>query len=139
VAEIPDSARELLTSGALAHLVTVNPDGSPQLSCIWVGLDGDEIVSGHLIRNQKIKNLQRDPRAILSLEGREKTSAGLQQYLLIHGTARVTEGGAQELLEDLGHTYIGPEVDFRPMPDPPPGYVIHVTVDRVGGVGPWAG
>jgi hypothetical protein len=46
--ELPQSARDLIVSGQLAHLVTLNADGSPQVSCVWVGLDGDEIVSAHL-------------------------------------------------------------------------------------------
>ena len=41
--QLPPSARTVLTSGRLAHLVTVNGDGSPQVTCIWVGLDGDTI------------------------------------------------------------------------------------------------
>jgi PPOX class probable F420-dependent enzyme len=138
VAKVPDSARDLIESGALGHLVTMNEDGSPQVSCVWVGMDGDEIVSGHLPHNRKVQNVERDPRVVLSLEGSEKTSLGLQHYLLIHGKARVTEGGAQELLERLGHAYLGPDVTFRPMPDPPPGYIIHIEVERIGGVGPWA-
>lgn len=138
MAAIPDSAREVLESDALAHLVTLNPDGSPQVTCVWVGLDGDEIVAAHLPRNQKVRNIERDPRVALTFELPEKTSAGLQHYLVIKGTARITKGGAQELLEELGHTYLGPEVTFRPMPDPPPGYVTRITVDRVAGVGPWA-
>ena len=52
----------------LAHMVTLNADGSPQVSCVWVGLDGDEIVSGHLPRNQKVKNVERDPR-VVDLDG----------------------------------------------------------------------
>ena len=56
--------------------------------------------------------------------------------LLIHGRARVTEGGAPELLQRLAHTYLGPEVKFPPMADPPPGYITHIAVDRIGGVGP---
>ena len=44
---LPDSARAVLESPALAHLVTLNPDGSPQVSIVWVGLDGDQIVAGH--------------------------------------------------------------------------------------------
>jgi hypothetical protein len=42
---LPDSARAVLESDGLAHLVTVNPDGSPQVTIVWVGLEGDEIVS----------------------------------------------------------------------------------------------
>jgi len=43
-----NAARQVIESGALAHLVTVNEDGSPQLAVVWVGLDGDELVSAHL-------------------------------------------------------------------------------------------
>jgi hypothetical protein len=50
----------------------------------------------------------------------------------------VTEGGAAALLQDLAHTYLGPDVVFPALPDPPPGFVTHVTVDRVTGVGPWS-
>ena len=66
---IPESAREVLQSGALAHLVTINPDGSPQVSCIWVGLEGEELVSAHLFPQQKLRNIERDPRVALSFEG----------------------------------------------------------------------
>jgi hypothetical protein len=48
--------------------VTVNADGSPQVSIVWVGLEGDEIVSGHLGVRQKLRNVARDPRVVLSLE-----------------------------------------------------------------------
>ena len=136
---IPDSARRLLESNALAHLVTVNPDGSPQVAIVWVGLDGDEIVSGHLHEQQKVKNLRRDPRVSLSIETDVVNPMGLTEYLVVHGRARITEGGAPELLQRLAHTYLGPDVTFPPMDDPPPGYVCHITVERIGGVGPWAG
>ena len=75
---LPASARELLESDALAHLVTLNADGAPQVSCIWVGLDGDEIVSGHLHPQQKLRNVERDPRVALSLEGTVVQPPGLK-------------------------------------------------------------
>jgi PPOX class probable F420-dependent enzyme len=135
---LPESARAIVESGRLAHLVTLNRDGSPQVSCVWVGLDGDEIVSGHLFdRQQKLRNVRRDPRVSLSIEGTEIQPPGLLQYLVLHGQARVTEGGAPELLQELAHRYLGPDVKFPPMPDPPPGVVMRVTVERLGGVGPW--
>jgi len=135
---LPTSARELIESGALAHLVTLNRDGSPQVSCVWIGLDGDELVSGHLPEHQKIRNIRRDPRVSLSLEGTRIHPPGLKEYLVVHGRARVTEGGAPELLQRLAHVYLGPDVTFPPMPDPPPGYITHIRVERIGGVGPWA-
>jgi PPOX class probable F420-dependent enzyme len=139
VAPLPDSARALLESDALAHLVTLNRDGSPQVTCVWVGLEGDEIVSGHLREQQKLRNVRRDPRVTLTLETDVMGSYGMLHYLVVHGRARIEEGGAPELLQRLAHTYLGPDVEFPPMPDPPPGFVLRITPERLGGVGPWAG
>jgi hypothetical protein len=72
------------------------------------------------------------------METRNTNPFGLTEYLVGYGSARVTEGGAPELLQELAHTYLGEDVKFPPMDDPPPGYVTHVTVERLGGVGPWA-
>ena len=137
--DLHPQARELLESDRLAHFVTLNPDGSPQVSCIWVGLDGDEIVSGHLPRNQKVKNVERNPRVAISIEGEGLSESGLREYLVVRGSARVEEGGAAELLQRLAHVYLGPGVKFPPMDDPPAGYVIRTTPERLGGVGPWSG
>jgi PPOX class probable F420-dependent enzyme len=136
--EIPPVARAVLESNRLAHFVTLNPDGSPQVSCVWVGLEGDEIVSGHLGRWQKVRNIERDPRVSLSVETETLNEIGLLEYLVVHGRARIQEGGAPELLQRLAYTYIGPDVVFPPMPDPPPGVVSRITVERLGGVGAWA-
>jgi PPOX class probable F420-dependent enzyme len=135
---LPESARKLIESGALAHMVTLNPDGSPQVTCVWVGVDGDELVSAHLGRHQKVKNVERDPRVSISFESSETNERGLREYLVVHGRGRIEEGGAPELLQRLAEVYIGPGVKFPPMPDPPPGFILRTTVERVGGVGPWA-
>jgi PPOX class probable F420-dependent enzyme len=135
---LPESARTVLESAALAHLVTVDPDGAPQVSIVWVGLDGDEIIAAHLPEHRKVRNIRRDPRVALSIETSKRNSVGLNEYLVVHGHARITEGGAPELLQKLAHTYLGPDVTFPPMENPPPGYITHIRVDRIGGVGPWA-
>jgi PPOX class probable F420-dependent enzyme len=137
VTVLGDEARALLESDALAHLVTLNPGGSPQLSCVWVGLENDEIVCAHLGRWQKVRNIERDPRVALSVEGARTNEIGLREYLVVHGRARIEEGGAPELLQRLARVYLGPGVRFPPMPDPPPGVITRITVDRVGGIGPW--
>jgi PPOX class probable F420-dependent enzyme len=137
--KLPDSARALIESGSLAHLVTLNADGSPHVTCVWVGLDDDEIVSGHLPSNlRKLRNIARDPRVAVSIEGREIQPPGLQQYLVVYGRARLVQGGAPELLQRLARVYLGPEVKFPPMDNPPPGQVMRIAVERIGGVGPWA-
>jgi PPOX class probable F420-dependent enzyme len=135
---LPDSARAVLESPALAHLVTLNPDGSPQVTVVWVGLDGAEIVAAHLPEHRKVRNIRNDSRVALSVETENRNAMGLTEYLVVYGTARITEGGAAELLQQLAHTYLGPGVRFPPTDNPPPGYITHIKVDRLSGVGPWA-
>ena len=132
-----DAARALLESDALAHLVTIAADGSPQISIVWVGLDGDDIVFSSLGPRRKLDNIARDPRVSLSMEGTETNAMGLREYLVVHGTARIVEGGGPELLQRLARTYIGPDAKFPPMDDPPPGRVVRITPERLAGVGPW--
>lgn len=137
--QIPDSLRALIESGAHAHIVTLNRDGTPHVTLVWVGIEDDEIVSAHLPRNQKVRNIERNPRVVLSLEATTKSNYGLTEYAVVYGTARITEGGAAELLQKLAYVYMGPGVKFPPMPNPPPGYITRIRVDRVEGVGPWVG
>ena len=133
------AARELIEAGALAHLVTLAADGSPRVACIWVGLDGDEIVAGHLdARQHKLRNIAADPRVAVSIETSRRNAIGLQEYLVLRGRARLQEGGAAALLQRLAHVYLGPDVTFPTMPDPPPGIVSRITVEHVGGIGPWS-
>lgn len=134
---IPDTARELLESDAVAHVVTLDENGGPQVTAAWVGLEGDEIVFATLPDQRKLKNLRRDPRIALSVPSTRRNEWGLLEYLVVYGTARVTEGGAAEILQRLAYTYIGPDVVFPNLPDPPPGYVTRITPVRIGGVGPW--
>jgi PPOX class probable F420-dependent enzyme len=138
VSVLTEEAHAALTGGHLAHLATVNPDGSPQVTLVWVGVEDGEIVSGHLGDRQKLRNCRRDPRVVLSLVTGGRTPIGLDEYLVVRGTARITEGGAAELLQRLAEVYIGPGVKFPPMDDPPPGYVLRITPTALGGVGPWA-
>lgn len=134
---IPASARAVLEGPNLAHVVTLDPDGAPQVSCVWVGLDGDEVVFASLGPWRKLRNLERDARIALSVESPTQNAMGFQEHLVLQGTARVQAGGAPELLQELAHVYLGPEVVFPPMADPPPGSVVRITVDRLTGVGPW--
>jgi PPOX class probable F420-dependent enzyme len=64
---LPQAARDLLESDAVAHVVTLDEDGAPQVTAAWVGLDGDEIVFATLPDQRKLKNLRRDPRVALSI------------------------------------------------------------------------
>lgn len=136
---LPDGAKELIRSGALGHLVTVNRDGSPQVSVVWVGVEGDDLVTGHFFRQQKHRNVERDPRVVVTFEGPEATRVpGLRDHLIVHGRATIEEGGGRELLKQLSVAYVGPDNDFPPMADPPDGLRLRIAVERIGGIGPWA-
>jgi PPOX class probable F420-dependent enzyme len=134
--EFPQSAKAVVESGRLAHFVTVNQDGSPHVTIVWVGLDGDEIVIGKLAEDHKVRNIRRDPRVSLSIEA-EGDQRGMQHYLVVEGNARIADGGAPALLGELAQRYIGPGTTFPPMPDPPEGYIIRVTPTKIRGMGPW--
>ena len=132
-----DAARALLESPTIAHLTTLDPDGAPQVSAVWVGLDGDDIVSGHMRRTRKVRNVAHDGRVALSLQSDVVNAHGLQEYMVVRGTARVDEGGAADLLQRLAHVYLGPDVVFPPPGVGGTGYVIRTTPERVTGVGAW--
>jgi PPOX class probable F420-dependent enzyme len=137
---LPDSAKELIGSGALGHLATIEPSGAPQVTCVWVAVEGDDLLTAHLNPHlRKLENVRRDPRVVVSFEGTEIRPPGLQDYLVVHGTATIEERGAPELLQELARVYLGPEVRFPPMDDPPPGVRMRISVQRIGGHGPWAG
>lgn len=140
--ELNESARKLIGEGTDAVLVTLNPDGSPHVSLVWAGLrstsDGDEVVIGHLSQkgNQKVRNLRNDARAAVMIVSPRNTEQPISLWMSINGTARVVDGGARELLTELSKT-MAPGVDFVPE-GAPDGFVTHVHIDKVGGVGPWA-
>ena len=138
VSSLNAAARDLIRSGALGHLVTVNEDGSPQVAVVWVAVHGDELRTAHLDgRQKKLRDMRRDPRVAISFEATTANDVGMRHHLVVRGTARITEGGAPELLHELAQVYVGPGTTFPPMPDPPAGFVAHISVDRVSGVGPW--
>lgn len=136
---IPESIRELIAKAPLAHLTTLNSKGGPQVTVVWVGIEDEEFVIGHLALHQKLKNIRRDARVALSLLGDKTNAQGLREYLVAYGDARVTEGGAVALLQRLAPIYLGPNVDFPPasMRDIR-GYVTRISPTRFSGIGPWS-
>jgi PPOX class probable F420-dependent enzyme len=139
--KLNDAARDLIGKGADATLVTLNPDGSPQVSVVWVALqstpDGDELVSAHLAEHKKVRNIRRDPRVAVTIVSVGASGQGMRPYLSIDGTARIVEGGAPELLTELNPILGDPNMKFPP-DNAPPGFLTRIRIDKVGGIGPWA-
>lgn len=137
--KLNDAARELIGAGTDAVLVTLNADGSPQASTVWMALesapDGDELVSAHLSEYVKTRNVRRDPRVAVTILGKERPGQ-LRDYLNVTGTARIVEGGAPELLKHLATVMLGSDEHFPP-PNAPAGLLTRVRIEKIGGSGPW--
>jgi PPOX class probable F420-dependent enzyme len=133
---LPQELVSLVESGPMAHLSTINADGSPQVTVIWIGLDGDDLVSGHLSRNVKLRNIERDPRVVVSFDAPRMPGVFLNEYAVVHAHATVEPTDeAWDLLNRLTKLYMSPDTDF---PAPwSPGYIVRYSVARIGGVGPW--
>ena len=132
-----NDVKAVLESAPLVHLTTIDPDGRPQVSLVWVGLEDDQIVMGHLAERRKVHNIRRDDRVALSMLAGGRDQRGLETYLVVHGRARVEVGGAPVLLRQLAKKYLGPDVVFPPGDNPPEGYITRVKIERVTGIGPW--
>ncbi|MGI8450392.1 MAG: PPOX class F420-dependent oxidoreductase [Streptosporangiaceae bacterium] len=134
---LPSGLRDLIESGPMAHLSTINPDGSPQVSVIWIGLAGDDLVSGHMSWRAKLRNIERDPRVVLSFDAPRVPGVFLNEYAVVRARATVQPGNdAWELLNGLTKIYVSPDTEF-PAPKGP-GYIVRYSAERIGGVGPWA-
>ena len=70
------------------------------MTIVWIGIEDDEIVSGHLFRHRKVENILRDPRVALSLEAPEANAIGMRNYAVVYGQARITEGGRRSCCSD---------------------------------------
>jgi PPOX class probable F420-dependent enzyme len=132
---LPSSALTLLNSGALAHVSTINADGSPHVTVVWIEAQGDEVVFFARTDRVKMRNLRRDPRVVISVQDTTRAASGLMQYLTLRGTARIMDGEPiDDLMDRLTTRYMGRDR----FPFPRAGQTaVRVAVERLGGNGPW--
>ena len=129
--KLPDSAKKLLQDRAYGHVVTVGANGRPQTTMVWVDAEGDEVLFNTAEGRKKQQNLRRDPKVIISVQDRNNPQA----YLLVHGTATITESGADAHIDKLAKRFLGAEK----YPYRQPGekrVIVRVAVDRLGGFAP---
>lgn len=134
---IPAPAQALLGSDAVAHVWTSNPDGSPQVSVVWMIVQDDEILFGCDGASRKARNLRQDPRIILSIEDDERNERGFQRHLVIRGRAVIEDGPNPALMDRLARKYLGLDRHPLALRDSPTAVVVRVEIDRISGVGPW--
>ena len=136
---LPAPAEALLGSSALAHVVTRNPDGSPQVSVVWCGVRGDEVLFCAEGSTAKVRNLRLDPKVVLSIEDDVRNRVGQQHHLLVYGTATVIDGPPDKALcDDLCRTYVGRANHPMNLSRSATAVTVAIDVDRIGGNGPWA-
>ncbi|MET8246002.1 PPOX class F420-dependent oxidoreductase [Streptomyces sp. NPDC005202] len=110
-AALPDRLKSLLDGPVFIVVGTLQPDGSPQLSPVWVKRDGDQVLFSTTVDRRKKKNLDRDPRVSVVVQDPRSP----YEYAEIRGTAEMTTQGGKELIDELSLKYTGKKyADFNP-------------------------
>jgi PPOX class probable F420-dependent enzyme len=113
MAEIPNEATHLLKGKHFAHVATLMPDGSPQVSPVWVDVEDGQVLFNTAEGRLKPKNLRRDPRVAISIVDDENP----YENVLIRGRAvELTQEGADDHIDALANRYMG--VDEYPLRQP---------------------
>lgn len=122
---LPEQARALLDRPEFATVATIEPDGRPHLSVIWVGRDGDDILFSTARGRRKTDNLERDGRASVLVYPADNPYS----YLEVRGTATLEADPRKALIEELAQKYLG-----KPYPwhsDREERVVVRITPDKV--------
>jgi PPOX class probable F420-dependent enzyme len=101
--DLPEKAKALLDAPEFATIATINPDGQPQLSVVWVTRDGDDVLVSTIKDRQKHRNIGRDPKVTVLVYPKDSP----YEYAEIRGTATMTEEGGRELIDRLCAQYTG--------------------------------
>jgi len=129
--KIPQSLRQILEDKAYGHVVTFNAQGRPELTMVWMDVEGDELLFNTSEGRRKPDNIRRDPRVIVSVQDRNNPQA----YAVFHGKGRVTDVGADEHIDKLAKRFLG--ADKYPFRQPTEKrLVVHISVDRISGMAP---
>jgi PPOX class probable F420-dependent enzyme len=130
-ASLSAAARKIIDAPNPAVLATVNPDGSPQTSVVWVGRDGDDLLISSAAGRRKDKNLARDPRVSVTVYDQ----ADPLRYIEVRGLATVAEDPGRQLAVSLAEEYEGPGAgqEYLELPPEVIRIVIRITPQRVLG------
>ncbi len=128
--ELPEKIQQILTQKAYGHVVTRNPDGSPQASMVWMDVEENEVLFNTSEGRIKPRNLRRDPHILISVQN----PLNPQGNVIFHGTATVTDEGAEEHIDMLAKRFLG--LDNYPWRGPgEKRLIVRTRVDRIAGMG----
>ncbi|MFD0276641.1 PPOX class F420-dependent oxidoreductase [Kitasatospora sp. NPDC127111] len=105
-AHLSDRAKALIDGKSFAVVSTIQPDGSPQSSVVWVKRDGEDILFSTVEGRRKHLNLVKDPRISLVVNPPDSP----YQYVEVRGQVTMTREGGRELIDELAHKYRGEKV-----------------------------
>jgi PPOX class probable F420-dependent enzyme len=136
---LPLELRELIESGPMAHLSTINPDGSPHVTVIWIGLDGDDLVSTHMRDSVKLRNIRRDARVALSFDVPRELGVWINPYAVLYARAAVEPSPRiWDLMDRHARVYVAPDAELPVPEEAEPGFIVRYSIRRIAGIGPWA-
>jgi PPOX class probable F420-dependent enzyme len=129
--KIPQSLKTILENKAYGHVVTYNAKGKPELTMVWVDVDGDEVLINTAEGRRKPQNIRQNPQVIVSVQDRNNPQA----YAVFHGKGRIVEAGAAEHIDKLAKRFLG--LDKYPYRSPDEKrLIVRIAVDRIGGMAP---
>ena len=127
--KIPESLKKVLEDKAYGHVVTFNAQGNPEITMVWLDVEGDELLFNTAEGRRKPDNIRRDPRVIVSVQDRNNPQA----YAVFHGKGRVTDANADAHIDKLAKRFLG--ADKYPFRQPgEKRLIIRIGMDRISGV-----
>ncbi|QUQ69619.1 PPOX class F420-dependent oxidoreductase [Kutzneria sp. CA-103260] len=105
-----EASRALIDGVNFASIATINPDGSPQTSVVWVTRDGDDLLFSTVIGRRKERNLRRDPRVSVTIFDQQQPYS----YIEVRGSVTLDPQGGRELIDALSNKYVGRDYDVEP-------------------------
>ena len=105
-----EASRRLIDGVNFASIATLNPDGSPQTSVVWVTRDGDDLLFSTVVGRRKERNLRRDPRVSVTIFDQQQPYS----YIEVRGSVTLDTNGGRELIDALSNKYVGKDYDVEP-------------------------
>ena len=128
---LPQSVKKIMEDKAYGHVITLGAGGKPQVTMVWMDVDGDDVLFNTAEGRVKPKNLRGDPRIVISVQDRNDP----QSHMVFHGKATVTEAGADDHIDKLAKRFLGVDkYPFRRAGEKR--LIVRVKVERIGGYGP---
>jgi len=124
-AAFDEATRELLDGRNFATVATLNPDGGPQTSVVWILREGDKVTFSTTAGRRKARNLARDPRISITVFDTGNPYRSVE----VRGTAELIEDPGKSLPKELSHKYLGADPPHEP--DEVTRLIVRVTPQRV--------